>query len=335
MLAEKPSEHYRPGEWNRLKVRVEKDKLRVLRQRRAGDRIDRRRLHDGPRRAGQVPQHGGRVPAVRRGQRAASEQARTAKPWPDSRRRSTSCRRWPRRRSTTLTAFAADRPQRPRRRCWRGPASWRRGPRELTLLAADVRTAGRAGGIRASSPGRRSEKIDLLRAALTIARLDEDDLDVEAYVKHVERMAGEIQQEAARRRDRAAEARRAERVPVQATTAFTAAAPTTTTGPTAIVSRVIDDREGLPITLSVLYMELAARLGVKIEGVGLPAHFVVRHVPAEGRAAADRRVRRRHAADAARRPRRRFCELTGEPAIDEHFRGGRRRGRSCSGCCRT
>ena len=28
MLAEKPSEHYRPGEWNRLKVRVEKDKLK-------------------------------------------------------------------------------------------------------------------------------------------------------------------------------------------------------------------------------------------------------------------------------------------------------------------
>ena len=48
------------------------------------------------------------------------------------------------------------------------------------------------------------------------------------------------------------------------------------------VSRVIDDREGLPITLSLLYIELASRLGVKIEGVGLPAHFVVRHVPKEG-----------------------------------------------------
>src|SRR5204862_4517779 len=48
------------------------------------------------------------------------------------------------------------------------------------------------------------------------------------------------------------------------------------------LSRVIDDREGLPITLSVLYIELAQRLGLKIEGVGLPAHFVVRHVPANG-----------------------------------------------------
>ena len=50
------------------------------------------------------------------------------------------------------------------------------------------------------------------------------------------------------------------------------------------MSRVIDDREGLPITLAILYMELGRRLGVAIEGVGLPGHFVVRHVPASGEA---------------------------------------------------
>jgi regulator of sirC expression with transglutaminase-like and TPR domain len=48
------------------------------------------------------------------------------------------------------------------------------------------------------------------------------------------------------------------------------------------LSEVIDDREGLPITLAILYMELARRLGLKVEGVGLPGHFVVRHVPAKG-----------------------------------------------------
>ena len=34
------------------------------------------------------------------------------------------------------------------------------------------------------------------------------------------------------------------------------------------LNEVIDDREGLPITLSVLYMELARRLGLKVVGVG-------------------------------------------------------------------
>jgi regulator of sirC expression with transglutaminase-like and TPR domain len=48
------------------------------------------------------------------------------------------------------------------------------------------------------------------------------------------------------------------------------------------LSEVIDDREGLPITLSLLYMELAKRLGVRVEGVGLPGHFVLRHTPAKG-----------------------------------------------------
>ena len=45
---------------------------------------------------------------------------------------------------------------------------------------------------------------------------------------------------------------------------------------------MIDDREGLPITLSVLYMEMARRLGLQVVGVGLPGHFVVRHMPASG-----------------------------------------------------
>ena len=40
---------------------------------------------------------------------------------------------------------------------------------------------------------------------------------------------------------------------------------------------VIDRRVGIPITLSAIYIEVAQRLGVSIEGVGIPGHFVVRH----------------------------------------------------------
>src|SRR5207248_8166917 len=48
------------------------------------------------------------------------------------------------------------------------------------------------------------------------------------------------------------------------------------------LNEVIDDREGLPITLSVLYVELARRVGLKVVGVALPGHFIVKHVPAKG-----------------------------------------------------
>jgi regulator of sirC expression with transglutaminase-like and TPR domain len=49
---------------------------------------------------------------------------------------------------------------------------------------------------------------------------------------------------------------------------------------------VITRRVGIPITLSVLMMEVGRRAGVAIEGVGMPGHFLVRDV-SEGPAAGD------------------------------------------------
>jgi len=44
---------------------------------------------------------------------------------------------------------------------------------------------------------------------------------------------------------------------------------------------VIDRRTGIPITLSVLYLEIARRIGVKLFGVGMPGHFIVKFVDDE------------------------------------------------------
>jgi regulator of sirC expression with transglutaminase-like and TPR domain len=40
---------------------------------------------------------------------------------------------------------------------------------------------------------------------------------------------------------------------------------------------VLRQRRGLPILLSVVYVEVARRAGIQIAGVGLPGHFVVGH----------------------------------------------------------
>lgn len=40
---------------------------------------------------------------------------------------------------------------------------------------------------------------------------------------------------------------------------------------------VIARRKGIPITLSVLYIELARRIGLGLQGVGFPAHFLVKY----------------------------------------------------------
>lgn len=42
------------------------------------------------------------------------------------------------------------------------------------------------------------------------------------------------------------------------------------------LNEVIDRRVGIPITLSVVYIEVGRRAGLDVEGVGLPGHFIVR-----------------------------------------------------------
>ena len=49
------------------------------------------------------------------------------------------------------------------------------------------------------------------------------------------------------------------------------------------LNEVLDRRTGIPITLSLVYIEVGRRAGLEVEGVGLPGHFVVRvQTPARG-----------------------------------------------------
>lgn len=43
-----------------------------------------------------------------------------------------------------------------------------------------------------------------------------------------------------------------------------------------LLSDVLDRRTGIPISLSVVYMEIGRRAGLHVEGIGLPGHFIVR-----------------------------------------------------------
>jgi regulator of sirC expression with transglutaminase-like and TPR domain len=41
------------------------------------------------------------------------------------------------------------------------------------------------------------------------------------------------------------------------------------------LNRVLETRTGIPITLSLIFLEVARRLGLRCSGVGLPGHFIV------------------------------------------------------------
>jgi regulator of sirC expression with transglutaminase-like and TPR domain len=48
------------------------------------------------------------------------------------------------------------------------------------------------------------------------------------------------------------------------------------------LNEVLDRRLGIPITLSVIYLEVGRRLGLKLYGVSFPAHFLVKAVDQQG-----------------------------------------------------
>jgi regulator of sirC expression with transglutaminase-like and TPR domain len=48
------------------------------------------------------------------------------------------------------------------------------------------------------------------------------------------------------------------------------------------LNEVMDLKRGIPITLSVLYMEIGRRIGLRLQGVGFPGHFLVKYSDDKG-----------------------------------------------------
>ena len=117
-------------------------------------------------------------------------------------------------------------------------------------------------------------KVNLLHAALLLSKLDNVELEPAHYEKVVDEMAAEI------RADLPKEANSTQRLAALGKYMFKENGYHGSRGDyynraNSYLNEVIDDREGIPITLSVLYMELARRLDLKMAGIGLPGHFVV------------------------------------------------------------
>lgn len=125
------------------------------------------------------------------------------------------------------------------------------------------------------------EQIDLLRAGLFIARIDNPELQVEPYVQEVHRMTEQIR-ESLPEKPSAEQKLKALDQYLFEELGYHGSRHDYYNSSNSYLNEVIDDREGLPITLSVLYMELARRLGLPVVGVGLPTHFIVRYEPNEG-----------------------------------------------------
>lgn len=117
--------------------------------------------------------------------------------------------------------------------------------------------------------------VDLAEASLLIACEEYPDLDVAGYVLRVEAMAEAL-------RERLAVEPRPERAVMALNRylfheeGFRGDTESYYDPRNSYLNEVLDRRLGIPITLSTVYMEIARRVGLEVEGVGLPGHFIVR-----------------------------------------------------------
>lgn len=123
--------------------------------------------------------------------------------------------------------------------------------------------------------GKKEANIDLLSAALLVARLDNSEVELKSYLNQVTGMVAEIQNALPPNADHKVKLEALNRY-LFLETGFHGSRTNYYNKSNSYINETIDDREGLPITLAILYMEMGRQLGMNIEGVGLPGHFVVR-----------------------------------------------------------
>lgn len=123
------------------------------------------------------------------------------------------------------------------------------------------------------------DRLDIAVGSLLIAEEEFPGLDVAAYVDRLDRLADGVRRRVPRG---------GEKEPALVVTAlrghlfedegFRGDEQDYYSPRNSYLSEVLDRKIGIPITLSVLYMEVARRIGFELHGVGFPGHFLVKHV---------------------------------------------------------
>ena len=115
-------------------------------------------------------------------------------------------------------------------------------------------------------------RIDLARAALAIARWQYPRLDADAYLERLDGLARSV--DGVRRSPDALGRLHRLREYLFVEQGFTGNRDDYYDPRNSFLNDVLDRRQGIPITLSLVLMEVGKRLGLAIEGIGLPGHFI-------------------------------------------------------------
>lgn len=124
-------------------------------------------------------------------------------------------------------------------------------------------------------------EIDLARATLWLAAEEYRDLDPQVYLGRLESLAERVRG-AWQRRPGTLAAHDALRSVLVEEENYGGNTDNYFDPRNSFLNEVINRRVGIPISLSVLWIEVARRAGIAIEGVNLPGHFVVRLLDRHG-----------------------------------------------------
>jgi regulator of sirC expression with transglutaminase-like and TPR domain len=129
---------------------------------------------------------------------------------------------------------------------------------------------------------RPESEIDLGQAALLIAEPEYDDLDVGVYLRTLDRLADQVQPRLARLDDAAAKASALLGFLLDEE-GFRGNLTEYEDPRNSFLNEVLERRLGIPISLSVLAMEVARRCDFPLHGVSFPGHFLLRVERGAGR----------------------------------------------------
>lgn len=274
VLYDSESRHYRPGKWNRLRVRVKEDGFECFVNERLVSKFNDQQLSQG--KVGLV-KFRSTQPQFRRFATGKDLASPSLNPKQEELIADVlnSSIAIDDQSQATLSALAESNEAVSRELDQRASILESRIS-QLRRLADDVRLESTLSKLAAIFSSSNKETDPLLKGALLIAKLDNDDSDPESYMNKVNAMAQEIleiipnESDTKMRRDILHRYLFEENGYHGGLSEYYHRA-------NSHLDRVIDEREGLPITLSILYLELAKRIDLDVAGIGLPGHFVVQH----------------------------------------------------------
>jgi regulator of sirC expression with transglutaminase-like and TPR domain len=118
--------------------------------------------------------------------------------------------------------------------------------------------------------------LPLDRAALELAAIEFPEIDREAAVSLLDRYAAELRSRLSDPRDGRTYVRESNQYLFDEL-GFRGNTTDYYDPRNSCLNAVLTARTGVPITLSLVYMEISRRLGKTVEGIGLPGHFIVRY----------------------------------------------------------